>query len=404
MRHLIVGLSLIALGSPLYVTSASAASPVPKVSDLDFSAEWFLPQGDDRGVPLAPQSAGAWRQGGFRVVYSPTRHPALSVLRERYRALTVFEELLWGAGDPLTLEREVTVQVAECGAPNAYWSASERRMLLCYEMPLFLAFALRANGVKEAEIDAQVHGTVLAIIWHEFGHLLQSELDLPIVGNSEDAADQLSTLILLGQGEEGAEMAYAHAMAQEFKVTPAFAKARLDAVAAIGKAPPSSPEGLDAAALARLPYMAKHSFGTERKIDILCMLYGHSPTTRHALVGPQGLHPARAEKCPRDFEQLQRNWTRLLAPHMKPPKAIATLRCERMATHSRALFTSLGAPKEALKELSREREAHVAACVEETLADPEGSRQKMRCLRRATTREAVMACGKKRQGAPAKGL
>jgi hypothetical protein len=42
------------------------------------------------------------------------------------------------------------------------------------------------------------------VLHHEIGHLLINELDLPVLGWEEDAADSLATLMLLWSGTQDA--------------------------------------------------------------------------------------------------------------------------------------------------------------------------------------------------------
>ena len=58
----------------------------------------------------------------------------------------------------------------------------------------------RLSGLSEKQIDKVVEfmvGNALFFLFHETGHMLVSEFELPVLGKEEDAVDTLSSLLLL---------------------------------------------------------------------------------------------------------------------------------------------------------------------------------------------------------------
>ena len=328
-------------------------------------------------------------------MYSAATHPTLQIVAKRFQANRFLEHVVWGLKDIMKLDDAVAFQMAECGTPKGMWDSTPRRMLLCYELVVSLKMVYEVTGVPVEQIDIRVHDTLVAIAWHEIGHMLHREFDLPVVGNHEDAADQLSTLILLAQGEDAAQQALTHAHLLEAKESQAVQQYTAKILAEIGihpGGPNPTLEGWDEAAQKRLVFMGNHSLSQERAIDIMCLVYGHSPATRGDLVGPKGLHPMRAERCPYQFEDLQRSWMRLLAPHMRAPTEIALRRCTRYEDHLVSRASAWGFPEAIIASKIAERETSIQRCMEDTLSDPKTYNRVMLCAYKAQTAAQFQAC------------
>ena len=185
-------------------------------------------------------------------------------------------------------------------------------------MILNAKFAFEVYKTPKKSIDKKVHRAIIGIAWHEYGHFLADEFDLPIVGSREDAADQISTLVLLSRGGDNIDAAIAHGELQSHVDGKAFGKA---AFALLG----SRPERMNN--LQR--HIIKHSRGQKRRHNLLCLLYGSNPKLYAKLVGKDGLHPVRAARCEDEFGDYARAWTTLLKSHTFSPQDIAVARCTR---------------------------------------------------------------------------
>jgi Putative metallopeptidase len=71
--------------------------------------------------------------------------------------------------------------------------------MICREMvdELYQLFAL--EKVNRTKINQGVEGTLVSVLLHELGRALIHPLDLPVTGREEDAADQLSSLLLINR-------------------------------------------------------------------------------------------------------------------------------------------------------------------------------------------------------------
>lgn len=123
---------------------------------------------------------------------------------------------------------------------------------------------------------------------HETAHALIDELDIPVFGHEEDAADQIATIALLhgttdlGVPDSVAEVESVIAAAQAWRVE----------------------WELDKRAGTQTVYWDSHSLDIQRFYNILCLLYGSDPEKYDEVQGQLGLPYQRAFACV-DYEHEQ---------------------------------------------------------------------------------------------------
>lgn len=365
----------------LFVIPAASVEIKPiKVSDLD--AKSFLKAIKGKGTNWQAIPVPKPRTVGIQVVYSPTKDPVLNQIRKRYMQAQVWEKTFLYTNDTIKYRNKITFQMAECGAPGAFWSPREWRMIMCYEMILNAKFAFEVNNTPKKSIDKKVHGAIIGIAWHEYGHFLADEFDLPIVGNREDAADQVSTLVLLARGGDNIDAAIAHGELQAHVDGKAFEKA---ALALLG----SKPERMKN--LQR--HMKAHSGGQKRRHNLLCLLYGSNPKHYSKLVGKDGLHPVRAASCEDEFGDYSRAWTTLLKSHTFSPQEIAVARCTRSMNRAIKLMKNAGAPPEAMKKAAQDKNKKIRGCTNAYMKDRRSAEEIVSCTQFAKNFNQVRACG-----------
>ncbi|MFK7943971.1 MAG: DUF4344 domain-containing metallopeptidase [Paracoccaceae bacterium] len=163
---------------------------------------------------------------------------------------------------------------------------------------LILAALLTTPAFADEEIDTIVLSNAEHTLWHEAAHLLISELDLPVIGQEEDAADSFATLLMLDdEGEDRAE--------------------RLLDVAELWIV---SHERNEAEGLAPA-YYDEHDLDAQRGLRVICFLAAEVPGRAEELVEVWGLPEERAETCAFDYEQAVDGWDVLLDPHMRDVNA-----------------------------------------------------------------------------------
>jgi hypothetical protein len=206
------------------------------------------------------------------------------------------EKVLQGEADDLNktfaLPRDVYINFNECGEANAFYSPEKQEITICYELvqQFYDEFKDDAKGNEKA-LDDMVGGAVTFTFFHELGHALIHVCDLPVTGKEEDAVDQLSTIILADGTDSGEQMA-------------------LEGAASFAK---ESEQELDKDAFAD-----EHSLNQQRFYNIICLLYGHNEQKYASLVKDGVLPQERAERCGEEYQKIQKAWSTLLAPYMKP--------------------------------------------------------------------------------------
>ena len=154
-------------------------------------------------------------------------------------------------------------------------------------LPL-LAQAQAQQGDPAAELSVdEVRFTVANsefTLMHEMGHLLISELQLPVLGREEDAADQLGFMgLFLLQQEQHRDDFYA----------------KLMDVADYWRLEWQSAERSGT----EIPVWDSHALDAQRFYNIACLAYGSDPDRLDWVLEVSGLPVERALYCPEEYAQ-----------------------------------------------------------------------------------------------------
>lgn len=93
---------------------------------------------------LGPHEAAKGDKTAFKITYAPTKDPRLAHFRELIKTAGVMEMVAAAFSGSYKLKDGIKLTAAECGEANAFWSADDREMTLCYE-----------DLLNSAELDAQ---------------------------------------------------------------------------------------------------------------------------------------------------------------------------------------------------------------------------------------------------------
>lgn len=159
----------------------------------------------------------------------------------------------------------------------------------------FLAASLAASA-QAAEITPFIEANIADTLFHEIGHALVSEFDLPVLGQEEDAADAFATLEMIRLYEKDAGDAL---------VDVAAAWLVLDSW--------TDREDLD--------FYDEHDLDAQRGYRIICNLYGTDPIAYRAEADWAELPEEERERCEFDGPQTFDDWETMLAPHVLPENA-----------------------------------------------------------------------------------
>ncbi len=147
---------------------------------------------------------------------------------------------------------------------------------------------IAALALSAAPLVAQayVEGNVLSIFYHEFGHALVDLMQLPVLGQEEDAADILSVVLTSELWDEEMARQTAWAAATSWRMTAEEAGGAVDAES----------------------YADVHGLDLQRHYTHVCLFYGANPDTRADFVTDFALPEGRADGCADEYTLASDSW------------------------------------------------------------------------------------------------
>ncbi|WP_199687044.1 DUF4344 domain-containing metallopeptidase [Antrihabitans sp. YC2-6] len=267
---------------------ALAACGSDKADESDAASSSPTAAAQDEETSRAPSS----RTSRYEMVasYEDATTPEALAGKQLMEDTQLLEQLAETVNTYLELPRDVDVVGRECGVPNAFWNERDHTISMCYEYTALFVDLFTEDGDRQPAESAL--NETIATFFHELGHAVISLYDLPATGREEDAADQLSAVILL------------------FERDPELQAIILDDAQAFSIL-------AERQMLGEVVFADEHSLNAQRKFNVLCWIYGSDPNSYDDLVGPDALPEERAERCPAEYDQIERAWYRLMMPHLK---------------------------------------------------------------------------------------
>lgn len=152
------------------------------------------------------------------------------------------------------------------------------------------------KGVKGVTVRQGTVAAVQFVLAHEMAHAIIHELEIPVLGKEEDAADSFAAYLLTANPKFG-------------PLTAISAAAVWDSIAPMTRK------------LDESDFSDEHSFPRQRMYQFLCWVYGSDTKRFKAIVGKDGLPRARAARCGREWQEINAAWGTVLAPHVRTPAA-----------------------------------------------------------------------------------
>lgn len=239
------------------------------------------------------QAAGAAPPAG-QIIYGEPSTPAQKLILEKYRQRGLLESFQ-ALFKPFRFPSPVGFRIAACdGESNAWYDPDDRMITVCYEY----IEELQKNAPKQTTPDGitpddAVSGPLIEVFLHEAGHAVFEQLQLPILGREEDAADQFAAYLMLQLGDaialraiRGTVLMYALEAKRETPGMYSFAD--------------------------------EHSLPAQRLYNMLCMAYGAKPKVFAEVVIKGYLPKDRAESCENEYAQVGHALVTLLSKHVEP--------------------------------------------------------------------------------------
>lgn len=141
------------------------------------------------------------------------------------------------------------------------------------------------------ELLVFVAGNALFTLYHEGGHMLVSELELPVLAQEEDAVDNLATVSMLSADTDDMDLLLTNAMIGWFLIAE---------------------ESYES-----LIFYDEHDLDQQRGYRILCLMVGADEEAFLELARDLGLPEERIETCGYDYEQTADSWEYATDPYVR---------------------------------------------------------------------------------------
>ena len=141
-----------------------------------------------------------------------------------------------------------------------------------------------------------VVGNTLFVMGHELGHVLISEMNMPVLGREEDAADSFAVVTALKLGTAASE--------------------RVLIEAGKGWVLSSMRDKKQKAALA---FYDEHGLDLQRSYNVVCMMVGSDAEKYKQLADDTKLPEERRTSCVRDYKTTVWSWDEMLKPNLRKP-------------------------------------------------------------------------------------
>jgi hypothetical protein len=215
-------------------------------------------------------------------------------------ALLCLAAPVWAEDKPAVTDAEAAAMVDEIDAANAEEDSiteddGNGPYRLAYDKASkVLAKAYPDMPKEEVErITIYILGNTINTLFHEYGHGLVSELELPIVAKEEDAVDNLANIIMVSKTTDPALDKMLRAVADDYFTAGNF----------------SEESGQEAT-----PW-DEHSPDKARAYDVICILVGADPESYKEAADSAGMPPERQESCAGEYESKLNAWDKLLTPY-----------------------------------------------------------------------------------------
>ena len=139
-------------------------------------------------------------------------------------------------------------------------------------------------------------GNVIFAVVHEIGHMLVSELTLPVLGHEEDAVDAFAVLTGLQLGNAFSDRVLSEAARGWFLSEHRDKKENITTV-----------------------YYDEHGLDEQRAYSIVCLMVGSHPQKFSALATKTKLPEERQKTCQHDYRRASSSWDQVLTPHIRRP-------------------------------------------------------------------------------------
>jgi hypothetical protein len=268
---------------------ASLSSPALAKAQTQLSEEASRPSSLSKNQVTANQvTARSLPNGQVYTRYIRAQNPVYQSFQDALQSEAVFDGFVEPFSEQFLLPRNITVVFQECGTSQAYYQPESSEIVMCYELLESFVQTSLSQGWTSDEAGTQGLYAFLFVLYHEMGHAFIHDLNLPVVGSEEDAADNFATFWSMTSPDSQ----YA-AWAAAYQLLLASSQ--------------ENPEdfGWDT-----------HDSSLERANQIICLSYGADPSAYQDI--PELILPAgQEERCVAAAQSGAKSFLALLEPHWR---------------------------------------------------------------------------------------
>lgn len=152
------------------------------------------------------------------------------------------------------------------------------------------------SQTQASRLRGYILGNIYFLAYHEFGHAIVSEFDVPIAGREEDAVDRLAAWMMTPDPGEG---------------QPEYLLVTID-----GWFSAAAEKSLD-----QIAWWGQHGTEEQRGYQVACLLYGDNPPLYKEIADAAELPPERRQSCAKEAKRNARAWDRLTDPFSRSEDA-----------------------------------------------------------------------------------
>jgi Putative metallopeptidase len=237
--------------------------------------------------------------GLLKVSYENSRDANSQKILEYLKKGKRYELLATTINKRVGLPRDIKVVAKDCGFINAFYQEQDHSITMCNEFASYTFNIFKKKGLSEKQALMFTENALSFIFFHESGHMVIHELNLPITGKEEDVADQFSVFVLTKSSEYkqiGPSMIASAAAFFEL-----LSKERGEKVT-------------------DSQLMDVHSLDKQRFFSLVCSLYIQDPDTYASAVTKLGYSSNRLRECRSDSQRISRSFGVMLKPYLKLKK------------------------------------------------------------------------------------
>lgn len=224
--------------------------------------------------------------GRFRVAYGRATSEVARSIEASLKSSGADKEMEQAINSVFQFPYDLTMVFTETGTPKCYYRATDHQIVISYDFCAFAGEKIFA-AIPDRDQATQVLGGVITYtLLQELAHALIREWDLPTTGEDEDAAAELTALILMtfpdGKNAALATATWYQMLAQE----------QTD--------------------VSQLPFWSETPLDHQRYYDLLGYLWASDPK-KYLFVEKQ-IPNDRLLRAKDELPRKMRNWDILLAP------------------------------------------------------------------------------------------